>query len=107
VKYSASPIRSRQTPTTMQVHVSDSHDNSVAGARVFVEGLPYSRIANIPETTTSTSGWATVNLTPAKFFPRTGYLVLFVRARVEGQDSLGGTSTRRLVQVTIGTPNGS
>lgn len=107
VKYSQSPIRSRQTPTVMQVHVADSHNNSVAGARVFVEGLPYSRVANIPETTTNSTGWATVNLIPAKFFPRKGYLVLFVRARVEGQDPLGGTSTRRLVQVTIGTPNGS
>lgn len=107
VKYSANPIRSRNTPTVMQVHVSDSHNNSVANAKVFVEGLPYSRIANIPETATNSSGWATVNLTPAKFFPRTGYLVLFVRARVDGQDPLGGTSTRRLVQVTIGAPNGS
>lgn len=107
VKYSQSPIRSRQAPTVMQVHVADSHNNSVAGARVFVEGLPYSRVANIPETTTNESGWATVNLVPAKFFPRKGYLVLFVRARVEGQDPLGGTSTRRLVQVTIGAPNGS
>jgi hypothetical protein len=107
VKYSANPIRSRKSPTVMQVHVSDSHGNSVAGAKVFVEGLPYSRVANMPETTTTTAGWATVNLVPAKFFPRTGYLVLFVRARVEGQDTLGGTSTRRLVQVTIGAPNGS
>jgi len=105
VKYSANPIHSRSTPTVMQVHVSDSHNNSVIGARVFVEGLPYSRIANIPETSTGSHGWATVNLTPAKFFPRTGYLVLFVRARVEGQDPLGGTSTRRLVQVTIGAPS--
>jgi hypothetical protein len=107
VKYSANPIRSRKSPTVMQVHVDDSHNNSVAGAKVFVEGLPYSRIAAIPEVSTNSSGWATVNLVPAKFFPRTGYLVLFVRARVEGQDSLGGTSTRRLVQVTIGAPNGS
>lgn len=107
VKYSANPIRSRNTPTVMQVHVSDSHNNSVAGAKVFIEGLPYSRIANIPETATNASGWATVNLIPAKFFPRTGYLVMFVRARVDGQDPLGGTSTRRLVQVTIGAPNGS
>lgn len=107
VKYSANPIRSRKSPTVMQVHVDDSHNNSVAGAKVYVEGLPYSRIASIPEVSTNSSGWATVNLVPAKFFPRTGYLVLFVRARVEGQDTLGGTSTRRLVQVTIGSPNGS
>ena len=50
------------------------------------------------------NGWATVSLQPAQFFPRKGYLVLFVRARVEGQDLLAGTSTRRLVQVTIAPP---
>lgn len=104
-KYSANPIRSRTTPTTMQIHVSDSHNNSVAGALVFVQGLPYSRIANIPEVSTNSTGWATVTLTPGKFFPRTGYVVMFVRARVAGQDSLGGTSTRRLVQVTVGAPS--
>jgi hypothetical protein len=107
VKYSANPIRARHSATTMQVHVTDSHNNSVVGALVYVEGLPYSRVANIPEVSTNSTGWATVNLMPGKFFPRTGYVVLFVRARVSGQDSLGGTSTRRLVQVTVGTPNGS
>ena len=106
-KYSANPIRSRTTPTTMQIHVSDSHSNSVAGALVFVQGLPYSRIANIPEVSTNSTGWATVTLTPGHFFPRTGYVVMFVRARVAGQDSLGGVSTRRLVQVTVGAPNGA
>jgi protocatechuate 3,4-dioxygenase beta subunit len=107
VRYSANPIRARKSPTTMQVHVSDSRGNSVAGALVYVEGLPYSRIANIPEVSTNSTGWATVNLIPGKFFPRTGYVVLFVRARVQGQDPLGGTSTRRLVQVTVAPPNGS
>jgi hypothetical protein len=105
VKYSANPIRSRATPTTMQIHVSDSHSNSVSGALVFVQGLPYSRIDNVPEVSTNSTGWATVNLVPGKFFPRKGYVVMFVRARVAGQDSLGGTSSRRLVQVTVGTPS--
>jgi hypothetical protein len=107
VKYSANPIRARHAPTTMQVHVSDGNANSVQGALVFVEGLPYSRIDNIPELATNSTGWATVQLQPGKFFPRSGYVVLFVRARVSGQDALGGTSTRRLVQITVGTPNGS
>jgi hypothetical protein len=107
VKYSANPIRSRKSPTTMQIHVADSHNNAVSGALVFVQGLPYSRIDNINEVSTNSTGWATVNLMPSKFFPRTGYVVLFVRARVNGQDELGGTSTRRLVQVTVGAPNGS
>jgi hypothetical protein len=106
VRYSANPIRSRTTPTTMQVHVADTHQNSVQNALVFVEGLPYSRVAPMAEVRTDANGWATVALQPGQFFPRKGYLVLFVRARVDGQDLLAGTSTRRLVQVTIAPPAG-
>jgi hypothetical protein len=105
VKYAANPIRSRARPTQMRVHVADSRQNAVQGALVFVEGLPYSRIAPMPEVRTDANGWATVALQPARFFPRKGYLTLFVRARVEGQDLLAGASTRRLVQVTIAPPS--
>ena len=105
VEYSANPIRSRLTPTQMRVHVSDAHGNSVAGSLVYVVGIPYSRIGVMPEVQTDSAGWATLSLRPDRFFPRTGYLVLFVRARVSGQDALGGTSTRRLVQVTIAAPS--
>lgn len=104
VTYSANPIRSRTVPTQMRVHIADGHQNSVQNALVFAEGLPYSRVAAMPEVRTDANGWVTVQLQPAQFFPRKGYLVLFVRARVEGQDALGGTSTRRLVQVTIAPP---
>lgn len=104
VRYSANPIRSRTVPTRMQVHVVDSRQNAVQNALVFVQGLPYSRIAAMPEVRTDSNGWASVAIQPGQFFPRTGYVVLFVRARVEGQDLLGGTSTRRLVQVTVAPP---
>jgi hypothetical protein len=106
VKYSSNPIRSRTTPTQMQIHVADLHQNAVQNALVFPEGLPYSRVASMPEVRTDANGWATVALQPGQFFPRKGYLVLFVRARVDGQDLLAGTSTRRLVQVTIAPPAG-
>jgi hypothetical protein len=106
VQYSANPIHSRSTPTQMKVHISDSNGNAVQGSLVYVIGVPYSRVAVMPEVQTDATGWATLSLTPAKAFPRTGYLTLFVRARVTGQDLLGGTSTRRLVQVTIGAPTG-
>jgi hypothetical protein len=101
VKYSANPIRSRTTPTTMQVRITDSHQNAVQNALVFVQGLPYSRVAPMQEVRTDANGWATVQLQAGQLVPRKGYVVLFVRARVEGQDVLGGTSTRRLVQVTV------
>jgi hypothetical protein len=105
--YSQSPIRSRNQATMMRIHVSDSNNNSVANALVFAEGIPYSRINQMPEVRTDANGWATVYIQPAKLFPRQGYLVMFVRARVEGQDVLSGASTRRLVQVRIAPPNGT
>lgn len=107
VSYSQNPIHSRQGATQMRVHVSDRNDKSVSGALVYSIGVPYSRILGMPEVRTDASGWATLQIQPGQFFPRKGYLVLFVRARVAGQDLLGGTSTRRLVQVTIGAPNGT
>ena len=102
-QYSQNPIKTR-TGTTAKFHVVDANGNSVQGARVFVLGVPYSRIQAVPEASTDSSGWATTQLVPDKFFPRQGYLVLFVRASVPGQDLLGGASTRRLVQVTIAPP---
>jgi hypothetical protein len=107
VAYSQSPIRSRTQPTQMRAHVVDASGRAVQNALVYAIGVPYSRIKAVPEVRTDTTGWATMSLVPGQFFPRTGYLVLFVRARVEGQDLLGGTSTRRLVQVTIAAPSGS
>jgi hypothetical protein len=107
VTYSQNPIKARKTPTTMRIHVTDQNQNSVQGALVFVQGVPYSRIANTPEVQTDATGWATVNIQPAKNFPRTGYITMFVRARVSGQDLLAGSSTRRLVQATIAAPNGT
>lgn len=106
VTYSANPIRSRTVPTRMRVHVADSHQNSVQNALVYVQGLPYSRIAPMPEVRTDANGWATLAMQPGQLFPRAGYVVLFVRARVEGQDVLAGASSRRLVQVTIAPPSG-
>ena len=107
IAYSQNPIRSRVTPTQIRVHVSAAGGKSVQSALVYVLGVPYNRIANAPEVATDNSGWATISLSPLRSFPRTGYLVLFVRAHVQGQDLLGGTSTRRIVQATIGAPNGS
>ena len=83
-------------------HVSDANGHSVSGALVYALGLPYSWVTSATEVPTGTDGWASVSITPTAKLPlRRGHaLVVFVRARVQGQDVLGGTSTRRLVQVT-------
>ena len=107
VTYSQNPIRSRLTPTQMRVHVSDAGGNSVQGAQVYALGVPYSRIANAPDVATDATGWATVSLVPQRRSRAPATWCSSSAPTVQGQDLLGGTSTRRLVQVTIGAPNGS
>ncbi len=101
VQFQPSRLTSRAT-FLARFHVSDANGHSVSGALVYALGLPYSWITNATEVQTGTDGWANVSITPTKQLPlRRGHaLVVFVRARVQGQDVLGGTSTRRLVQVT-------
>jgi hypothetical protein len=85
-------------------HVSDSQGDSVNGALVYAIGLPYSWAKGGPEVATGTDGWATLSIQPTRNLPlgRGHALVFFVRARVQGQPLLAGSSTRRLVQVLTG-----
>jgi hypothetical protein len=94
---------SSRAPFVGQFHVSTTGNQSVQGALVFAIGLPYAWSRTAPETTTDTNGWATVTFRPTRNMPlRFGTsLVIFVRARVPGQNLLAGASTRRLVQVTV------
>jgi hypothetical protein len=102
VKFSPAVLHSRRT-FAVRFHVSDSNGNVVRDALVYAIGLPYSWARNAPEIRTEQDGWATLTMTPTRNLPlrRGAALVVFVRARVEGQNLLSGSSTRRLVQVTI------
>lgn len=84
-------------------HVSDTRGYLVRDALVKVTGLPYAWARNTVEVRTGQDGWATVTIEPTRSMPlgRRAALVMFVRARVEGQPLLAGSSSRRLVQVTI------
>lgn len=106
VQFSPNPVRTRATTVTARFHVSDSSGRSVSGALVYMIGLPYNRITNPPELPTASDGWATLQFTPTSKFPiiRGGALVVFVRARTPQGDVLGGSSTRRLVQLNVTTP---
>jgi hypothetical protein len=90
-----------RTPFTVRFHVSDTNGRSVSGALVYTIGLPYGRIANVPEQPTGQDGWVTFTIDPTARAPRTGYIVQFVRARTPQGDLLAGASTRRLVQVYV------
>src|SRR4051812_13994661 len=88
---------------TERVHVVDTRGFVVRDALVQVIGLPYSWARTTPEIRTDLNGWATLTIVPTGNMPskRGTALVQFVRARVEGQSLLAGSSTRRLVQVRI------
>jgi len=103
VKFTPGRLTSRRT-FTGRFHVVDSNGRSVADALVLLTVLPYSwGHTTSGEVRTDQTGWATIKITPTRNLPlgkRVG-LVMFLRARVEGQPILAGSSTRRLVQVTV------
>jgi hypothetical protein len=103
VKFAPGRLTSRRT-FTGRFHVVDSNGRAVSDALVLLTALPYSWAHSTSgEVRTDLNGWATIKITPTRNMPlgkRAG-LVMFLRARVEGQPVLAGSSTRRLVQVTI------
>jgi hypothetical protein len=98
-------IRSR-APFTGRFRVTDTRGFVVRDALVYVLGVPYNRIGQAPEQATNTEGWAQIQLAPTARLPlRNGfYIVMFVRARKQGDNLLAGVSTRRLVQVRVARP---
>jgi hypothetical protein len=105
VQFDPTVIRSR-VPFTGRFRVTDTRGFVVRDALVYVLGVPYSRINPAPETTTNMEGWAQMELRPTARLPlRNGYfIVMFVRARKQGDQLLAGVSTRRLVQVRVARP---
>lgn len=105
IAFAPNPVRSR-TPFTGTFRVADTRGFVVRGALVYAIGLPYGRVLPAAEQTTSTEGYATIQLTPTTLLPlRNGaYLVFFVRARKSGDNVLAGVSSRRLVQLRLASP---
>jgi hypothetical protein len=105
VQFQPSVIRSR-VPFTGRFKITDTRGYAVRDALVYVTGLPWSRLAAVPEAKTDTNGWAQVQLTPTAQMPlRNGYyLVMFIRARKQGDDLLAGVSSRRLAQIRAAAP---
>ena len=105
VSASPSVVRSRN-PFAVRFRVTDTRGFVVRGALVYMIGIPYNRIATVPEQETGTDGYVTFTAQPTARFPLVngGALVVFVRARKAGDNLLAGISTRRLVQVQVGSP---
>jgi hypothetical protein len=102
VAFSPQPLQSRRT-FTARFHVSDSRNHSVQGALVFVVALPFGSTTTPPEASTDSTGWATFRMRPTRKvrFGRSGGIPMFVRARKAGERTIGGVSTRRLVNLSI------
>jgi hypothetical protein len=101
VKFQPLVLTSRG-PILARFHVSDTRGFVVRDALLLVTALPYSWAHGSGEVTTGQDGWATMTIHPTRAMPlKRGALVMFLRARVQGQSLLAGSSTRRLVQVGI------
>jgi hypothetical protein len=99
------PLHSR-APFRVTFTVTDTRGYVVRNSLVYLIGLPYNRILNATEARSGQDGTASFELTPTKLQPlKVGArLVIFARARVEGDSLLSGASTRRLVEVVFGAP---
>jgi hypothetical protein len=98
-----SPITYGTRSMTVRVHISGCGGN-VQGALVYVTAVPYNMF-NVPaEATTGSDGWANLNFTALPGFPvskKQQLLVMFIRARKNGEDLLAGISARRLISFTV------
>ena len=104
VKFSPTRVDTRTT-FTGRFHVSETQTgHSVSGALVSLTALPYAWAKNASgEVQTDSTGWATININPSVNLPLGKHvaIVMFVRARVQGQPVLAGSSVRRLVQIRV------
>lgn len=103
IEYTPNRIRSRSEPLIARFRVT-AEGKCVSGALVYAVGVPFNRLSEGREVQTDGQGWAEVRFDILPTFElRTGNLVvIFVRARKQGESVLGGVSTRRLVSVRVG-----
>jgi hypothetical protein len=103
VQFTPNPVKVfSHDPISVRVKVKDSRGYVVRDALVFVRSTP-EVTSTPPEQTTQQDGWVTLTTVPQADFPKNpSYSVqMFVRARKSGEDPLGGSSTRRLVQFSL------
>jgi hypothetical protein len=84
--------------------VTACNGKPVQGALVFVTAVPYNQFSVPPEAPTGADGWAEVRMNRLRGYPATPrqqLMVIFVRARKQGESLLGGVSTRRLVSFPV------
>jgi hypothetical protein len=103
VSFTPPRIRSRGEQLVARFRVVDSDGYVVRDALVYAVGVPANRVTVPAETRTDQTGWATLSYTPLEGLPMKdgAQLTIFVRARKQGENPLGGVSTRRLVSIRV------
>jgi hypothetical protein len=89
---------------TLRFHVSACNGRPVQNALVLAQAIPFEQFATPAEVSTDGSGWATITLHRARFFPaspRQQVLAVFVRARKTGEPLLAGIAARRMVSFPV------
>jgi hypothetical protein len=106
VEFSPSVLRSR-APFTGRFRVTDTRGYIVRDALVLVTGVPLGWISQPQEVKTNAEGLVSIQLQPTVRLRlvRGGSMVMFIRARKEGDKVLSGISSRRLVRVRTARPS--
>jgi hypothetical protein len=98
-----SPVTKSTQTIRIRLHVSACKGRSVQGALVYATPTPYQQFS-ATEQPTGADGWATLTMRRLRYFPASNQqqlLVVFTRARKDGEDLLGGISTRRLISFKV------
>jgi hypothetical protein len=106
VEFAPRVLNSRQS-FTGRFRVTDTRGYVVRDAIVLVTGVPLGWILQPQEAKTNVDGLVTVQLQPTSRLRlvRGGSMVMFLRARKDGDSILAGISSRRLVRVRTARPS--